>query len=178
MSVSKHTNAVIYYNRTYTYTAENNIYLDMFRAILDRRLFESMRERAGGTYGVRVDVNYNSIPNSSAGFSMLFDSDPDKGDLLHQIINQEVSSLVELGVTEEEFNNAMELLRNDREQNMKKNSYWLGAIKEYALIAMEQLLKTNFEEVLKNVDAVKLNTFIREFVSDTNTYEVIMKPKE
>lgn len=66
----------------------------------------------------------------------------------------------------------------DREQNMKKNSYWLGAIKEYALIGMNRLLKTNFEEVLKNVDAVKLNTFIREFVSDTNTYEVIMKPKE
>lgn len=43
---------------------------------------------------------------------------------------------------------------------------------------MNRLLKTNFEEVLKNVDAVKLNTFIREFVSDTNTYEVIMKPKE
>ena len=72
----------------------------------------------------------------------------------------------------------MEILRNDREQNMKKNSYWLGAIKEYALIGMNRLLKTNFEEVLKNVDAVKLNTFIREFVSDTNTYEVIMKPKE
>lgn len=177
MSVQKNTNAVIHYSENYDYNLRNNLNMKMLQTILDRRLFNRLREEVGGTYGVHVDVHSTVIPRPNAGLSMFFDCDPDKGELLHKIIADEVQALQMSGAGEEEYKNAQELLRQERLQNMKKNTYVLNALKNYALSGENLLVEEDYQLALNKISFREFNQFIKYFLNNTKTYEVIMKPQ-
>lgn len=151
--------------------------MKMLQTIVDRRFFNRLREEVGGTYGVHVDVHSTVIPRPNAGLSMFFDCDPDKGELLHKIIAEEVHTLQMSGAQEEEYKNAQELLRQERSQNMKKNTYALNALKNYALTGENLLNEENYQHSLNKISFQEFNQFIKSFLNNTKTYEVIMKPQ-
>ncbi|MBR9854336.1 MAG: insulinase family protein [Algicola sp.] len=177
ISVPKHTNYVVHYSDTYPYTQGNNIDMEIFKTILDRRLFHKLREEEGGTYGARTNVSYSNRPRSNMALSIFFDCNPEKGAELLQLISDEMDDLLENGATEEEFVQAKEVLIKNRQENLKRNAYWLHMLKEYQLNGINELVEGNYENILRKNTVMMFNRKIGELLGQAEEYEIVMKPQ-
>ncbi|KAB7530228.1 hypothetical protein F8C76_01585 [Flagellimonas olearia] len=177
ISIPKHTNYVVHYSDTYPYDPGNNIDMEIFKTILDRRLFHKLREEEGGTYGARIGVNYSTRPRPNMALSIFFDCNPEKGAELLRLVSHEMNDLLRNGATEDEFAQAKEVLIKNRQENLKKNAYWLHMLKEYQLNGINELAGKNYEDILRKNTVVMFNRKIGKLLEQAEEYEVVMKPK-
>lgn len=159
------------------YTAEQNMLLYIFRDILNLRYLEEIREKEGGTYGVRVTAGAEMFPEAEKNLNLLFDTDPAKAKHLKSIIYREIEKIATDGPTAEDMDKVIKNLLKNREQSKLHNSYWMTALTSYYLHGMNPADPKNFEDILAKVTANQVQEFVKTFVSKADVVDVIFKPK-
>jgi zinc protease len=159
------------------YTPEQNLLLSLFRDILNLRYLEEIREKEGGTYGVRVSSDYSKFPKEEKSLGLMFDTDPEKARHLKSILYREIDKIAAEGPTFEDLDKAVKNLQKNREQSKLHNNYWLQALNTFYQYQINPAAPENFENILENVTPLKVQEFVKTFMSKADVVDIIFKPK-
>ena len=159
------------------YSPEQNLLLSVFRDILNLRYIEEIREKEGGTYGVRVSANYSKFPKAEKSLSLMFDTDPDKAQYLKSILYREIDKIAANGPTAEDLDKAVKSLQKNREQSKLHNNYWMQGLTTFYTYSVNPTAPENFEKILENMTTAKVQQFVKSFLSKADVVDIIFKPK-
>lgn len=167
----------ISFNAEMEYSPEQNLILSIFRDVLNLRYLEEIREKEGGTYGVSVSANSSKFPEQKKSLGLNFDTDPEKAQHLKSIIYREIDKIAAEGPTAEDLDKAVKNLQKNREQSKLHNNYWMQALNSYYTYSVNPAAPENFEKILENMTIVKVQQFVKSFVSKADVVDIIFKPK-
>ena len=125
---NKKATVIVNFDAKMDYTPEQNLLLSVFRDILNFRYLEEIREKEGGTYGVRVSTNSEKFPKAEKSLNLMFDTDPEKAQHLKSILYQEIEKIAQNGPTAIDLDKAVKNLLKNSEQSKLHNNYWLQAL--------------------------------------------------
>lgn len=181
METPKYINYIQFYDPDFAYSPSANMAMNITRSVLSNWYFESMREKEGGTYGARVSINTSKVPARNLSMSITFDSNPDKGERLLEIVDEEYKRLVTEGASEDDFQKAKASMIKEREQYLKDNHYLLGLMQMGYTTGYNRLLPVNYEELLDKITVKKYNKQVKKLLgpsADICRYELVMTPAE
>ncbi len=121
-------NVLMIYHGETKWTRKDSYLLNATTDILSIMLRESMREDQGNVYGVGVSGGIDRRPKEGYTISVKFNCDPNEVDGLIKTIHHDIDSLVRNGPDAINVAKIKEQERRQREQRLKKNSFWRGKI--------------------------------------------------
>jgi len=103
--------------------------LDAMAEALTIKLIENLREEMSGVYGTSANARSSKFPYLSYSVNISFTCAPENVDTLIQAAEAEIRKIQENGPTEEDLTKVKEQKIKDLEENIKKNGYWLSALR-------------------------------------------------
>ena len=96
--------------------------------VLSTRLREVLREREGGTYSIGAQASITERPTPEYTITISFGCDPKRAQELTRLVWVVIKEVIDQPVNAEEVNKVAAAQLRSHEVNIKKNSYWLGAL--------------------------------------------------
>ena len=87
----------------------------------------TVREDAGGTYGVSCNGSLSKYPTEKGAFQVYFDTDPNRREEMVKLINEGIQEFIEKGPVSEDLSKVKEYMLKTYKQNQKENGYDLKA---------------------------------------------------
>lgn len=161
------------------YDPVTNAQLRALGEVLQIRLRETLREEAGGVYGVGVQTNLSRIPRERYAVQVFFGCAPENVDTLKAMVFGEMQKLKENGPQQDDLNKVKSIRKREHETAVRENGYWLDLLSDsyqqerdpvkafrFFDASMEQLTVENLQEVA------------RKFFDEENYIEGILYPGE
>lgn len=157
-------------------TQKNRILMSMFDQILNIVYTEKVREDEGGTYGVSSSGSIARYPENQTILQIMFETDPAKMEHLNAIVHKELKDIAANGPREADFNKVKEFMNKKYGEDIKLNSYWLGALDTYYFY--DENNYSDYQTTLQSVTMNDVKEFANELLSQGNEIVVTMMPKE
>ena len=174
---TKKATVIVNFDAKMDYTPQQNLLLSVFRDILNIRYTEEIREKEGGTYGVRVSANSAKFPKAEKSLNLMFDTDPDKAERLKTIVYQEIEKIAQNGPKAEDLDKAVKNLLKNREQAKLHNNYWLQALNTYFIYGYDPAAAENYENILQKMTIADVQQFAKTMISKADVVDLIFKAK-
>ena len=117
-------NVSIYYTADIPFTAQADLELDFLNRALQIAYTDSVREEKGGTYGVRVGVNFDKDDHPTTMLRISYNADPQRYDELNPIIYQQLQNIATQGPAPSSMQKIKEYLVKQYQQAAITNDYW------------------------------------------------------
>ena len=157
-------------------TQKNRILMSMFDQILNIVYTEKVREDEGGTYGVSSSGSIARYPENQTILQIMFETDPAKMEHLNAIVHKELKDIAANGPREADFNKVKEFMNKKYGEDIKLNSYWLGALDTYYFY--DENNYSDYQTTLQSVTMNDVKEFANELLSQGNEIVVSMMPIE
>lgn len=167
----------INFNADMEYNPEQNLLFSVFRDILNLRYTEEIREKEGGTYGVRVSTSSSKFPKEEKSLSLTFDTDPEKAQHLKSIVYSEIDKIAANGPTSEDLDKAVKNIQKNREQSKLHNNYWLQALNTFYEYSVNTDAPENFEQILEKMTTNQVQQLVKSFLEKADVVDIIFKPR-
>ena len=154
------------------YTMKNKLMMSIMGQLLDILYTQTVREEAGGTYGVSCSGSVSKYPKEEGTFQIYFDTDPARRADMVELIKKGISDFIANGPKEEDLDKVKEYMLKTYQQNQKENGYWTGIIQEYYWDNLD--MNTDYEKTVKSITADDLKAFAKSFFGQNNQIEVSM----
>lgn len=169
------TSAFEMYSGTLNYNQKTQIALSTLKQILDIVYVRTVREEAGGTYGVGVRASISRIPEGQTTLQMLFDTDPERVNIITPIISREINKIAENGPEDEDFSKVKEYMIKKFQEDEKQNGYWVGILGSKYFYGDDYY--SNYLSTVNALTKDDIKNLTKELTSQGNYIEVIMNPK-
>jgi zinc protease len=157
------------------YTLQNKIQLDALKQILDIVLTDKIREKLGGTYGVRVAAELGKTPEDNFDVQLMFDTDPNRRIELVNGINSVISDIQKNGPSAENVQKVKEFTTKQHADDLKKNEYALDILNnQYRYTADFDM---NYQQYVDQLSVESLKIFAKKLFGQNNRIEVSMSSK-
>jgi zinc protease len=166
------------HNAPLKYDSFNNVTLKVIQGILDIVFTEKVREEAGGTYGVSINIGSQKFPVQEATDLIMFDCDPAKAADLKAIIYKELDKLVTSGPSKENLDKAVSNLLKNREESKVHNSFWSNTLYAYYYTGVNVNDQKNYEEILKKLTISDVKKVAGLFFSKADLADIVFGPKK
>jgi zinc protease len=176
MAVPKAT-VFISHNSLMKYNQVNNVTLKVLQGILDLVFTEKVREEAGGTYGVSLNIGSSKFPVPQASDLIMFDCDPAKTNDLKAIIYSELNKIVTSGPSQAHLDKTVSNLLKNREESRVHNSYWSNVLYSYYYTGIDVNDSNNFEGILKKLTISDVKKVAALFLSKADLADIVFRPK-
>jgi zinc protease len=173
----KKSTVVVNYDAKMKYSPEENLLLSAFRDILNLRYIEEIREKEGGTYGVRVSASSSKFPKGEKSLNLTFDTDPERAQEMKAIIYHEIEKIAQNGPTTVDLDKVIESMLKNREQSKLHNNYWLQALNTWYAYSINSDSPANYETILKKMTTSDVQKFVKSFLAKADVVDIIFKPK-
>ncbi len=173
MSTDKASNFLCY-SGDMPYTTKNKMLSDAFVYILDLVYTETVREDAGGTYGVSSLAQTSSEPKERLDLFIIFDTDPARNDDMLKLVYQGIENLAKNGPTAEQLNMAKENLIKNIPEDRISNRYWKNCLQDYNRLGVD--LDSQKEAIANSITAEDIKAFGQELLKQQNRLLVSMMP--
>ncbi|MCP2028332.1 zinc protease [Flavobacterium sp. HSC-32F16] len=176
MEVAKTT---IYLNLTgkTEYSKENALSIYIIGQILSKRFLQTIREEEGGSYGVNVGGNLETIPKPAFSLALTFDCNPDKEEKLMQIVWKELNDLKSNPVNANDLEDIKKALLKNREESLKTNSFWNTTIYNNTLNQIPFLQDDEYKNLISKINQKTIQQFSKHVLDSSSSVEVIMSPE-
>jgi Predicted Zn-dependent peptidases len=175
MEIKKSSNFICY-SADMPFNLQNSVVLKAIENLLFDRYLESIREKEGGSYGVRVNAGINHIPTESAILYMTFDTDPEKQERLIAIIYDEVNDLVANGPRPESIKKIQENMLKKYDENLRENGWWQSVLTSYIYSGINQI--RDYKNVVNALTPELIQETLKQIVVQKNIVEVVMNPED
>lgn len=175
METPKVTSYTIYTGKS-AGTEAQEIAMNAIKYILDIRYTKSVREEAGGTYGVGVRAKISTVPTPTYELMIMFNTDMSKIAQLQPIIYKEINDLIQNGPAIEDLNKAKENFVKKFAEVNNTNSAWMNYISTKAVWGEDKY--TNY---LKDVEALSVESIkkvAKDLFDQGNICTVIQEPAQ
>ncbi len=136
---------------------------------------KSLREDEGGTYGATVQV-ITDQPEPHAAMIILFDTDPEKQERMRQIVESDVTNLVDNGPSEEYVNKTKENFLKNRQENIIRNNFWNQVLVNYYTDDID--IMTDYEQIVKDINPGSVQKFLKKILKQGNFIDISMIPAQ
>ena len=160
------------------YTKESNYYLSSLGEILSIKLIEILREEKSGVYGVGAYGSSSKYPYESYNMRISFPCAPENVDDLIAATMAEIEKIKANGVSAEDLQKIKETQRRDREENLKKNRYWLGQISGYYRNHTDLDTFFDREKLVEDLTSADLKEAANKYLDMNNYVQVVLMPEE
>ena len=175
MKVKKASNFIVY-SAAMPFNITNRSLVTAIGSILTIRYTESIREKEGGSYGVGVRGSLSNTPIQEATLLMQFDTDPVKQAKLLGIIHSEVADIVAHGPRADDLQKVKENMLKKYTEDTAENGWWSSALERYYVDKIN--LIDDYKASVEAITAEKIQSTLKDIVSQGNVLEVVMKPAE
>jgi len=174
LETPKASTAIIYSGKM-KYTLQNKIQLDALKQILEIILTDKIREKLGGTYGVRVAAEQEKTPEEGFNIQLMFDTDPDRRVELVNAINGVIGDIQKNGLSDVNVQKAKEFTTKQHADDLKRNEYVLEVLNnQYRYIAD---FDTNYQKYVDQLSVESLKIFAKNLFGQNNRIEVSLSSK-
>jgi zinc protease len=177
MQVNKAT-VVVNYNKPSSFDPRSNLIGEIVVGVLNLRYTEEIREKEGGTYGVRVYGAGGRLPKAEKSLQMMFDAEPERSAHLKSIIYSEIDKIVANGPTAEDLDKTVKNLLKDREQNKLHNNYWMSTLDKFYRDKINQDDPANFEKILNSLTREDIKKYAAEFFRKADLADLVFLPQK
>ena len=154
------------------YDQKNVIMMSMLGQLLNILYIQTVREEAGGTYGVSCNGSISKYPEAEGVFQIYFDTDPQRRPQMVELINKGISDFIAQGPKTEDLNKVKEYMLKTFQQNQKENSYWMGIINTMLWEKVD--MNTGYQNTVNSITVNDLKKFAKSFFGQKNMIEVSM----
>lgn len=175
METPKVTSYTIYTGK-YSGTVKDNVTASAIEHILNVRYTKSVREEAGGTYGVGLRLMTYSLPKPNYALLIMFNTDISKIKELQPIIYKEVNDIMANGPAKEDLIKAKEFFVKKFAETNNTNGAWSGYIIDKALWGED--VYTNYLKDVESLTVESVQKLAKELFSQGNICTVIQEPAE
>ena len=151
---------------------KNGLMMNMLGQLLDILYTQTVREEAGGTYGVSCFGQLSHFPKEEGIFQIVFETSPEKRVEMVKLIKQGMDQFIKEGPKEDDLAKVKEYMVKTYQQNQKENSYWKNILFDYYWENIDR--NTNYPEVVKSITIKDLENFAKNLFGQKNLLEVSM----
>jgi zinc protease len=145
--------------------------------VLQIRLRERLREDLGGTYGVGVGASTERYPDGEYAIRVNFGTAPDRVEELVGVVFEQIDSLQTHGPNTEDIRKVQEMLRRERETNLRENGYWLGQLTGYDQMELDFRDITNYETLIDALEPALVRDAAQRYLRTDNYVQVTLLPE-
>ncbi len=164
------------YSGTLKRDQKTQISLNALKQILDIVYVRTVREEAGGTYGVGVRSSIARIPEGQTMLQMSFDTDHERVATISPIIDREVRKIADNGPEADDFQKVKEYMLKKYQEDVKQNSYWMGVLSANYFYGEDN--HSDYQSIVNALTPADIQAVTKSLVSQGNFIEVIMNPAE
>jgi len=175
MQIKKASNFILF-SAAMPYNMTTRTTLTAIGNILTLRYIDSIREKEGGSYGVGVRGSMSNTPVDEADLMMQFDTDPAKQEKLIAIIYAEINQIIEKGPLPDDLQKVKENMLKKYSEDIAENGWWSGALENYYHYKLN--LVDDYKASVEALTSEKIQSTLKNIVSQGNVLEVVMKPAE
>ena len=170
----KKSSVFVAYTGNVAYNIDNRTNMLALTNILNMRYLESIREKEGGSYGVRVSGGIANIPSDKATLQIQFDTDPEKQEDLMKIVYGEIDTLLESGPRADDLQKVKEILLKQYAEDLNENSWWINALSVYYQDNID--FPEHYKESVERLTSESVQSLLRSITDQQNIIEVVMSP--
>ena len=159
------------------WSREASLELEALGEMLQIRLRERVREELGGTYSIGIGASASDLPDPEYRITVWFSSDPDRADELFEEVLIGVDWARE-GAEQMYLNTAKEILRSSREEQLRRNGFWLGQIRGAVQRGEPFEAIDGFDERLDALTLEQVTEAARRYLSRDRYVRVVLLPEE
>lgn len=163
---------VLIYSGKCAYNRKNNMMMSIMGQLLDILYTQTVREEAGGTYGVSCYGSLSKYTKEEGMFQIYFDTDPTRRADMVNLIKEGIDDFMDKGPDEGNLNKVKEYMLKTYRQNQKENGYWVEMLREYYWEDLD--MDTDYEQTLESISVDDLKGFAKAFFGQDNRIEVSM----
>lgn len=164
------------YSGNCKYDLKNNLQMSMLGQLLNMVYLRTVREDAGGTYGVSCSGMLSKYPTEKGIFQAYFDTDPNRREEMMNLISKGIEEFIANGPVSEDLSKVKEYMLKTYKQNQKENNYWMGILSTYYWENLD--MNTGYEETVNAITGDDLKAFAKAFFGQKNEIEVSMSSPE
>ncbi len=164
------------YSGNCKYDLKNNLQMSMLGQLLNMVYLRTVREDAGGTYGVSCSGRLSKYPTEKGIFQAYFDTDPNRREEMMNLISKGIEEFIANGPVSEDLSKVKEYMLKTYKQNQKENNYWMGILSTYYWENLD--MNTGYEETVNAITGDDLKAFAKAFFGQKNEIEVSMSSPE
>ena len=147
--------------------------MSVLRDVLNMRFVINVREKEGGTYGVKSQMSGKRLPKNTINYMIQFDTEIAKAAHLRELVLEEIENICTDGITEEELDNVRKNLLKNREQSKSNNGWVEQHVRDYVIYGENYSDPSNYEEVLKKLKPSDVQKFARKYFKSADMVDVI-----
>ncbi len=170
-------NSVLVYAGDLEWSRGEALRLNVAGEMLGIRLRERIREALSGTYSIGVNAGSSSLPDPEYLISIIFGSDPSRTEELFAEVLNEVTWLRD-GGQQEYLDKAKELLRTSREEQLRRNGFWLSQIRAAAQRGEPFGAIVGFDELLDAITLEDIAALAQRYFTEDRYVRVVLRPVE
>jgi len=178
MQTPKTTIYINWHGYNMDYSAKNRMLLSYLVKLLDKKYLDIIREEEGGSYGVWVDGSVSNLPSPEYYLMAKFDTDPAKSDILKSIVYSELKKIEGGEIDEVDMEEARKNFLKVREENMRKNEFWVGALNQYYKNNESIVEPGQYEELVNSITKDDIRKFAETYFNTPGVVEVVMTPTQ
>ncbi|HYH57146.1 MAG TPA: insulinase family protein, partial [Anseongella sp.] len=161
------------------YDRMRSAHLNTLGEALQIKLRESLREEAGGVYGVGVNTSLSKYPEERYSVSVGFGCAPENVEKLTALVLAEVEKMRESGPTQTDVDKVIAIKKREHETALKENGYWIGLLAgSYQMKRDPAQAEAFFEESLETATPENLKEVANLYFDDSNYIKVVLYPEE
>ena len=165
-------NVSIYYTADIPFTAKADLELDFLTRVLQIAYTDSVREEKGGTYGVRVGVNFAKDDKPTTMMRISYNADPKRYDELNPIVYQQLKNVAEQGPAASSMQKIREYLLKQYDQMAITNDYWSYII--WHELDDDVDFDRDYKQLVNQVTAADVQRMAQQLLASGRRIEVTM----
>ncbi len=173
---NKSTTAIVF-NGDFDWSLKNVFTLNALEEVLDIPLRENLRERQGGTYDVFVYAVPFHYPNPEYRVYIGFSTAPDQVEKLIDLAFDVVRQIQEEGPAEIDVDKVREILRRERETNMRRNEFWLRILRSYYIHGIDPLEILQYDTLLEGLSVRSIQEAAKTYLNLDRYIKVVQYPE-
>lgn len=160
----------------YEFAETTNLYLDLMKSSLAFRLNERLREGEGGVYSPGVYITKTKEPIGFYAFTISFDCDPARMEVLIKAVDEEFDLLMKSGINEDDLQKFVAEELRAHQVNERTNGFWLTYLKEQMETdePLEAVLKYN--HALDQLTTKESAVYTKKFMNRANEIIFTLRP--
>ncbi len=166
----------IAYKNEYKYSLKNAIIARTLGDILTLRYTETLREEEGGTYGASAGGRMSKRPVEQASLSVNFDCNPDKVEVLIDIVHREIEKIAQGAIQQVDLDKTLTNYVKERKQSKDYNSYDMNWLVTFYIEGYNINDPKNFEDIVKSITKKDIQKFAKGLLKKAKSYEIVFKP--
>jgi zinc protease len=175
---SKKATVIRIYNKEFNYSFKEKIKSRLLFSILDKLLFDEVREKDNLVYSISSGKNYDQkIPIELMSFYTYFESDPKNIDKIKDKIDLVISKIKTKDFDLQIFKDQKLALKNSYKSSLRSNGFWLNVLTDARQhnLSIERI--TNTDAMLKSISLNDIARLADYYFDENYTRSVMLLAK-